>query len=483
MEITQIQEHYRLILASASPRRKELLKQIGLSFEIMTSTCEEHITQTQPEQVVLQLSAQKAEDVRARMKGTESGKEALVIGADTVVAFDGRILGKPKDREDAKRMLRMLQDRRHQVYTGVTLCVRDKQVSFYERTDVDVYPMTEAEIEEYIATGEPMDKAGAYGIQGRFAAYVRGIAGEYQNVVGLPTARLIHEIEKLFNVAGPDQEVGEMDPKVAQKIRLVATDIDGTLVKDSSPEVDPEIPKVFRELCKRGVLCCVASGRQYYSIRAMFADVADEIIYIAENGAHIVYRGRDLSVTDMDQQEAVEIIEKLRTYGEGYDFVVSTPEGSLIESQSEDFISLIRDSYHNKMRVVPDVLAEQPRIIKTAMRHAGSIRDIAEQELIPVWKDRVKVCMAGEEWVDFMDASVDKGNAIRFLQDYFKVTPEETMTFGDNENDIGLMRAAGESYAVANAREPVKQSAKHICPDYTQKGVLRVLQRLLSKLT
>lgn len=483
---------YQIILASASPRRKEILTQAGLSFEVLVSKKEERITQTNPEQMVMELSRQKAEDVMEQLEtaGKVQGeRDCLVIGADTVVAFGGEILGKPKHEEDAYRMLHLLQGKTHQVYTGVTLLTSKRSTTFFEKTDVTVYPMTDEEIRDYIATGEPMDKAGAYGIQGRFAVYVERIAGDYLNVVGLPVARLIHEAsylqDRLQNDLKDDLQKEraktERKPDLRQ-IRLIATDIDGTLVKESSPEVDPEIPMLMHELTKKGILCCVASGRQYYSIRAMFAQVADEIVYIAENGAHIVYKGQDLSVTDMQAEDAAEIIRQLRSYGGDYDFVVSTPQGSLVESQSRAFISLIRDRYRNKMEVVTDVLAGNPRMIKIAIRHEGSIREIGEQELIPAWKDRVKVCMAGEEWVDFMDASVDKGNAIRLIQDYFQIGYEETMTFGDNENDIGLMEAAKMSFAVENARGPVKQAAKYSCPDYTQKGVCRVLKETLRQI-
>lgn len=261
-------------------------------------------------------------------------------------------------------------------------------------------------------------------------------------------------------------------------IRLVATDIDGTLVKDSSPEVYPEIIQMFRELTKRGVLCCVASGRQYHSIRRMFADVGEDMIYIAENGAHIVYRGKTLSVTDMRKDQAHEIIRQMRACGEGYEFVVSTPQGSLLESRDDTFIRLIRDSYHNQMEVIQDVLENDPQIIKCAMYHNGSVRKVAEQELIPRWREHVKVCMAGEEWIDFMDKTVDKGNGIHFVQKHFDIAYEDTMVFGDNENDIGMMQAAGMSYAVENACAAVKQAANHSCPDYTRKGVYQVLKHI-----
>ncbi|HIZ43984.1 MAG TPA: septum formation protein Maf [Firmicutes bacterium] len=178
----------KLILASASPRRRELLSLTGLPFTVMAGNGEEIISTEDPARAVSELSRQKAEAVLLRAEDGDT-----VIGADTVVALEGRILGKPADEADAFRMLRMLQGRDHAVYTGVTILKKNSgtaPVTFAERTAVHVLPMSDEEIRAYIATGEPMDKAGAYGIQGRFAVYVAGIEGDYQNVVGLPVSRL-----------------------------------------------------------------------------------------------------------------------------------------------------------------------------------------------------------------------------------------------------------------------------------------------------
>ena len=190
----------KIYLASASPRRKELLKQVGLSFKTMPSTVEEKITKSEPNEVVEELSYQKAVDVCAKL--TEDGKEDfVVIGADTVVSCWGEILGKPGDKEDAVRMLTNLQGGSHQVYTGVTLAWKYKDMSamyatFSECTDVTMYSMTEDEIRRYVDSGEPMDKAGAYAIQGLCAAYIQGICGDYNNVVGLPVGRVYQELKK-----------------------------------------------------------------------------------------------------------------------------------------------------------------------------------------------------------------------------------------------------------------------------------------------
>ena len=199
----------QIILASQSPRRKELLEQIGLEFEICPAKGEEVITKTVPEEVVMELSKQKAEEVAAMVstyaqehKDITTPSDILVIGADTVVAYDGKILGKPVDEADAKRMLTMLSGNTHSVFTGVTLVLIDKsgragELVFYEKTDVTMHKMTEKEIDRYIATGEPMDKAGSYGIQGKCAIYIEKIEGDYNNVVGLPIARIYQELKKI----------------------------------------------------------------------------------------------------------------------------------------------------------------------------------------------------------------------------------------------------------------------------------------------
>lgn len=214
----QKEQNVRLVLASASPRRRELLSQIGLEFTVMPSTKEENAKTTEAGTLVQELSRQKAVDIWEQLSGGQgqnpdadqeqiseetqkpnlNGKrqpELLVIGADTVVCCEGKILGKPHSREAAADMLTALQGRSHEVYTGVTLYSQSETVTFFECTQVEFYPMTEAEISDYIDSKEPMDKAGAYGIQGLGARFVKGIRGDYNNVVGLPVGRLYQELK------------------------------------------------------------------------------------------------------------------------------------------------------------------------------------------------------------------------------------------------------------------------------------------------
>ena len=227
----------KIILASASPRRRELLTQIGIEFEIMVSDKEERITAEDPAEICMHLAMQKALDVRDKLRaqgverddgiqvrseeekpgdgmhlisstreqteklsektklgeGMPAEDECTVIGADTIVVLERQILGKPKSREHAAQILRSLSGREHQVYTGVCVVRGDTTATFAEKTDVYVAPLSEADIRAYIATGDPMDKAGAYGIQGIFAKHIEKIDGDYFNVVGLPIGRLWRE--------------------------------------------------------------------------------------------------------------------------------------------------------------------------------------------------------------------------------------------------------------------------------------------------
>ncbi len=188
-----------IILASGSPRRREILEKQGVKFRIVTSDKEEKMSGDDPEGTVRALTEMKALDVYERTAQDEKG-DFLIIGADTVVACDGKILGKPGNAENACRMLEMLSGREHYVYTGVCLTGRkdgkDFKTVFAEKTAVFVSSLTEEEIAAYAATGEPLDKAGAYAIQGLFAPYVERIEGDYYNIVGFPLSRVFRELKK-----------------------------------------------------------------------------------------------------------------------------------------------------------------------------------------------------------------------------------------------------------------------------------------------
>lgn len=181
----------KILLASASPRRRELLKRAGLKFSVTSADVDETLPEgITPDKAVRYLCRIKSDAVTA-------DSDTVVITADTVVACDGKILGKPADEADARRMLKLLSGREHSVYTGVCLKKGKRKKLFTERTRVYFYELTDEEIDAYISSGEPMDKAGAYGIQGAAFSFVRKINGDYNNVVGLPLARAVRELKEL----------------------------------------------------------------------------------------------------------------------------------------------------------------------------------------------------------------------------------------------------------------------------------------------
>ena len=191
----------KIILGSASPRRKELLSQIGVPFEVRVSNKEEVYTNTVPKEIVKELALMKAENVASEIQT----RNVIVIGADTIVVHEEQILGKPKDEQEAFEMIRSLQGDTHQVYTGVAVLDFDKNgektvISHAVETKVCVNPMSTEEIQKYVESKEPMDKAGAYGIQGRFSAFIEKIEGDYFNVVGLPVSYVYQVLKELGEV-------------------------------------------------------------------------------------------------------------------------------------------------------------------------------------------------------------------------------------------------------------------------------------------
>lgn len=181
-----------LILGSSSPRRQDILRQINIDFTVRKPHVDEtQIKTTDPIKKVSALSQLKAENIP--FESTDD----VIVTADTVVSYNNIIFEKPKSREEAFTMIRALSGQTHEVHTGVLIRSKDKQTSFVETTQVTFYPLTEKEITRYIDTKEPYDKAGAYGIQGLAAPFIKKINGDYYNVVGLPIGRLMQELKKL----------------------------------------------------------------------------------------------------------------------------------------------------------------------------------------------------------------------------------------------------------------------------------------------
>ncbi len=187
----------QIILASKSPRRKDILNNLGVDFICEVTNADETLTgKYTPQEAVCELSLRKAHACAQN----HTGEDVLIIAADTVVVHSGRIIGKPKDEKDAFEILGLLNNSTHQVYTGFTVIFRGKQICDYETSSVTFCNVPQSEIAAYIATGEPFDKAGGYGIQGKACPFVKSICGDYFNVVGLPASKICNSIRDIFGI-------------------------------------------------------------------------------------------------------------------------------------------------------------------------------------------------------------------------------------------------------------------------------------------
>ena len=196
-----------IVLASGSPRRRELLELAGVPFSVVVSDADDEVPQDLPPcEMACELALRKARAVAARIAGDPQLAGRTVLGADTIVVVDGEVFGKPADAGQAREMLAALSGRAHHVVTGVALVAPAREHAFSETTAVRFWPLDESDIADYIASGEPFDKAGAYGIQGKGSVLVEGIEGDYFNVVGLPVARTVRELAAFAgqDAAAPD---------------------------------------------------------------------------------------------------------------------------------------------------------------------------------------------------------------------------------------------------------------------------------------
>lgn len=265
--------------------------------------------------------------------------------------------------------------------------------------------------------------------------------------------------------------------RMDRMIKLIATDVDGTLVEEGSPNLNPEFYDVILKLKERGILFAAASGRQYASIYRLFEPVADQMIFIAENGGYVVCRGRQIECKALDRSDFEEVVHFIRRQKDCF-ILVNDPDQAYTESRDTEFIQWLLGGYKAQLQQVEDVTALNTPIVKTALYCKGDAAAMAAA-MKERFGDRVNIMASGQHWVDVVRADVDKGAALARIQQLMGIKKEETMAFGDNNNDIGMLLCAGESYAVANAREEAKRAARHITDRNVEDGVLKVLRTLL----
>ncbi|MCF0132400.1 MAG: HAD family phosphatase [Blautia sp.] len=261
------------------------------------------------------------------------------------------------------------------------------------------------------------------------------------------------------------------------KIRLIASDVDGTLLPEGTPHLNKEYYDVIRKLHAEGITFVAASGRQYASLHGVFSPVDNEIIYVADNGSHCVKAGETVLCLEIERRAYEETVKYARNL-ENVFTLISTPQGTYTECKDSEMVRWIREGYRIDLVMVEDLLEISLPVLKLAIyNHLGDALELAGP-MEQLFGDRVSIMVSGDHWVDIIAKNADKGAALREIQSKLGVTPEETMAFGDNGNDVPLLLQAAESYCVATGREQAKAAAKYVLPN-EEDAVLKVLKSLL----
>ncbi len=265
-------------------------------------------------------------------------------------------------------------------------------------------------------------------------------------------------------------------------IRLIVSDIDGTLVGDGqgAGALNPEYYAVIRQLIEKGIKFMACSGRQRVSIAKLFRPIEDKIFYACDGGS-LVYDSENLLFAKiLERETAMEIIRDAKKILP-CDVMVCGTKRAYCESKDSELYRWMVNSYGYDMDAVGN-LTENIRddIVKVSVYHQSRAEELTNPWFRPKWENKVKLSLAGVQWLDCVPPDAGKKSAVEFMQQHFGITKEETIVFGDNQNDIEMFSLADRSYAVENAREEVKKTASHICGGYRADGVLHVLKSLLS---
>ncbi|MET8584482.1 Cof-type HAD-IIB family hydrolase [Streptomyces collinus] len=268
-------------------------------------------------------------------------------------------------------------------------------------------------------------------------------------------------------------------PAVPADIRLVVTDMDGTLLDDAKRIPDGLWP-MLAELRRRGVLFSPASGRQYATLARQFADVAEGMVFIAENGTYVVRDGVELGSDPLERSVAADVartVRRLAADGVDVGAVVCGKRAAYVERADEAFLAQVR-KYYVEHRVVEDVTAVEDEVIKVALFDFGPVERTTAPAL-EAFAATGQVVVSGEHWVDVMNGTANKGAALRGLQRELGITPAQTMVFGDYLNDLEMLDAADWSFAMSNAHPEVVRRARHLAPSNNDNGVLRTISRVV----
>ncbi len=258
-------------------------------------------------------------------------------------------------------------------------------------------------------------------------------------------------------------------------IKLIVSDIDGTLLEDGGHTLNPELLEVIRGLREDGMQFAAASGRQWASIEAVFEPIKEKIFYLSDNGAYVGMCGRNLFLSTIDRDLVHEMIRDIRA--EGLIAMLSGPDVVYTDQEDEEFYRWLVEGYKFRVKQVEDLMEVEDQFIKISAYKKSDVEP-ATAGLRRKYGDRLKITISGDMWMDCMAVGVNKGAAVKLLQESLGISPKETMVFGDQLNDLEMMHQAYYSFAVGNARPEVKEAARFQTDTNTRNGVLKVLKLL-----
>ena len=265
-------------------------------------------------------------------------------------------------------------------------------------------------------------------------------------------------------------------------IKLIASDLDGTLLPEGTPDIDPKVYEVIRSLQNAGVTFVAASGRNYESVMSVFGCMEKELTVISDNGGYVAKGGKELYCNGFPKNLLEKVVMLARTVPDTW-VMASAARGTYTDMNDPKYVKWIREGYKMDICVVDDLLAVEEPLIKVALyTYAKDAAEVAKP-LRKALGDNVSIAVAGDRWVDIMMPGISKGKALARIQRTLGISRGETAAFGDNGNDIPMLMEAEESYAVKNARDEVKQMAKHVIGDVTENSVLNQLRRMLAEMT
>ncbi|MGN0159054.1 MAG: Cof-type HAD-IIB family hydrolase [Brotaphodocola sp.] len=259
-------------------------------------------------------------------------------------------------------------------------------------------------------------------------------------------------------------------------IKLIVSDIDGTLLQDGGHELNPELFEVITKLRDRGVQFAAASGRQWRSIDAVFEPIKERIFYLSDNGAYVGCAARNLELFTIDRELVMDMVRDIRA--EGLTVMLSGPDVVYLDDFDDDFYHWLVDGYKFRVKRVEDVTKVDDRFIKISAYRKSDIES-ATKGLREQYGNKMKITISGDMWMDCMALGVNKGHAVKLLQESLGISPKETMAFGDQLNDIEMLKQAYYSFAIGNARPEVKAAARFQADTNVRDGVLKILKLIL----